>query len=109
MFDASALQDIVRGYVREALMAAGLSIGGWIVFFPLKTFVKSVQDKWAGQTKFLSDIQTELREQRTNCLTTLQTQSKEQVELLTKAVEVLEDIHSSQAEMSGFLKGLNSK
>jgi len=109
MFDASAVQEIVRGYLREALLAVSLSLGGWIVLFPLRTFVKSIKDKWEGQTKFLADIQLELKEQRTNCLTTLQTQGASQVKLLEETVSALCDLHNTHSEISGFLRGLNSK
>ena len=52
----------------------------------------------------LAAIHSELIEQRTNCLSTLQKQGDEQIKLLGKAVETLGNIHTSQASMTGFMQ-----
>jgi hypothetical protein len=87
--------------VHEGIWAGALSFGGWILAFPLRTAYNTVKEK----AKILEELRDELATQRTNCLKTLQDQGERQIELLEKVNETLDDIHTSQAEMSGYLKG----
>jgi hypothetical protein len=95
----------VLAHVQEAAVGIIFSVGGWILVFPLRTFTKTVKTEWAEKTKMLESVHKELTEQRTNCLTTLQKQGTEQIKVLEKAVDLLDKIHTSQAEMSGYLRG----
>jgi len=52
----------------------------------------------------LENISTELTEQRTQCLTTLKTQGDAQVVLLTKTVDVLQNIQLDNREMLTHLR-----
>jgi hypothetical protein len=92
--------DVIQ-LVHEGILAVGTALGGWILMFPLRTAVTTIRTR----VKILDELKEELVEQRTNCLKTLQEQGEKQIELLSKAVETLEDIHVSQAEMTGFIKG----
>ena len=55
-------------------------------------------------TATLLEIHTELVHQRTNCLTTLQSQGKLQIDLLGKVVDTLSDIRTSTVELNEHLK-----
>ena len=71
--------------------------------FPLRSALKNIKDKF----NILDEVKEELVTQRTNCLTTLQTQGPRQSEILEKVSDTLQDINMGQAEMSGYLKGSN--
>src|SRR6266566_244894 len=94
----------ILSHLSEAATGVMLSVGGWILVFPLRSLIKSVKAEWAEKMKTLDYIQVELTTQRTNCLKTLQDQGTEQIKLLGKAVDTLDKIHVSQAEMSGYLR-----
>jgi hypothetical protein len=51
--------------------------------------------------KKLTVIHDELTTQRTNCLATLAQQGDTQIDLLGKAVNILEDMHLDQRELLG--------
>jgi hypothetical protein len=53
------------------------------------------------------DTHKELVEQRTNCLSTLQSQGESQVKLLEKAVEVLGDMRMDLAKQTGYLEAIS--
>ena len=55
---------------------------------------KKIAAAYKETQETLKGINTELAEQRSNCLATLQTQGDAQVKLLTSAVEVLRDMHT---------------
>lgn len=69
--------------------------------------VKKAKRIWTENQEKLDKIASELAVQRTNCLTTLQDQGERQIALLTKAVDALDGIRVTQAEMSGYLKAKN--
>jgi len=96
MQGAQILQILNKG-----LVAAGVSFGGWIIMFPLRTLFKTIKEK----SQVLDDVKNELITQRTNCLSTLQEQGERQIELLGQVNDTLQDIHLGQSEMSGYLKG----
>lgn len=90
--------------IYQGILAGALSLGGWVIMFPLRTITKSIRKEWKEKSGLLQEVHTEMKLQRTNCLTTLQAQGEEQIELLEKAVSTLESIHLSQAEMAGYMK-----
>lgn len=127
MIDATATKEMMHGYVREAIFTVVLSVGGWVLAFPVRTLFTSLKGAWDGQAKILSDIQQELKDERLNCLdaqvtlladvkkelelqrvnflANMASSTEKQVELLAKAVITLEAMHLAQVEMTGFLKG----
>jgi len=79
--------EVARHYWPHGLVTG---VVGWLG----KVLFKS----WQERHKLLTDIHTELVEQRTNCLGTLQAQGEKQIELL-------EGIGGDIREQTGFLKG----
>jgi hypothetical protein len=65
---------------------------------------RKAQKEWIALKNEQATIHQELVTQRTNCLTTLQSQGDQQVELLKRAVGSLENVALSQAEMTGFFR-----
>jgi hypothetical protein len=105
-----APQGPLHGLLWEAVSGIVLSIGGYIVLFPIRTLISGIKDKWdaqvtiqAEQTKALEEVKTELVQQRTNCLATLTSQGDKQIDLLKDAVKVLNDMHLDQRTLLGKL------
>ena len=71
--------------------------------------IRAIKKEWANLNKKIEAAQEELVQQRTNCLSTLQDQGSQQIELLGRCVSTLESIHLSQAEMSGYMKASRDK
>jgi hypothetical protein len=90
--------------LHEAEIAIVLSVGGWILMFPVRTFFKKIKDSWDGVVSKLNEVYEEMTTQRTNCLTTLQTQGADQVKALQEMSKTLSDMHLDQKELTGFLK-----
>jgi hypothetical protein len=86
------------GYKVAASAAVGVIMA--IVLWPFRTIKK----EWVEMKKNQASIHSELVQQRTNCLTTLQTQGDRQIELLGKVSDTLTGIALSQAEMTGYCK-----
>ena len=95
--------------LHEAEIGLVISVGGWILVFPVKTFLDKAKKVLGSFEEKLDKLQTELSTQRTNCLTTLQEQGKDQIKVLEKMSGTLDSMHQSQAEMSGYFKGLNNR
>ena len=95
--EAAAAQGPLHGLLWEAVSGIVLSIGGYIVLFPIRTLVGSIKGNWNEQVKATEEIKKDL--------TLLSTQGDKQIELLGKAVPTLEQMHLSQVELTGFLKG----
>jgi hypothetical protein len=95
MFSPELMQFV---YKVAASAAVGVIMG--IVLWPFR----KMKAEWTEMKKDQALIHTELVQQRTNCLTTLQTQGDRQIELLGKVVETLGDIRIGQAEMTGYCK-----
>jgi len=91
----------------EVEMAVALSVGSWVMLFPVRTFIKRVVDAWNSQEDLLKEVHTELVTQRTNCLRTLQDQGKTQIDTLGRVADTLDGMHSQQAELTGYIKGLH--
>lgn len=77
----------------------GLLITG-VIMYPFR----KIHKEWSSLKEEQSAIHKELVQQRTNCLTTLQTQGEEQIKLLGKAVDVLDGVRLDLAEQTGYLK-----
>lgn len=110
MLDAnsmSAVQVFISGYVMKTVLSTFAALTIYVVLFPFRTIAKSIKERWAAQTEALVTIQTELTTQRTNCLATLQRQSKEQVDILKDIAETMKDTQIEQAKISGYLRGIS--
>lgn len=77
------------------------AVGGALVW-PFK----AIKRKGEELTQELKLMQAELVTQRTNCLTTLQTQGAEQITLLKRVADTLDKTHETQMSMSGFIQGM---
>ena len=97
MFIEASQQGPLHGMIWEAVSGVVLSIGGYIVLFPIRTLVGNIKGNWNEQVKATEEIKKDL--------TILSTQGDKQIELLGKAVGTLEAMHLSQVEMTGFMKG----
>jgi hypothetical protein len=97
--------NLILQAVHEAEVGVALTVGGWILMFPVRTLLDKARVFFAGFDLRLKSIETELSVQRTNCLATLQSQGAEQVVVLKEVSQTLKDMHLEQREMSGFLKG----
>lgn len=85
-------------YKVAASAAVGVTMA--IVLWPFR----KARREWMVLKAEQASIHSELVQQRTNCLSTLQHQGDTQIELLGKMAGTLENIALSQAEMTGFCK-----
>jgi hypothetical protein len=94
------LPDILRTFKHEVVSAilVSLFIGG--ITLPFRKLITAYRETKSK----LEDISTELTEQRTNCLNTLQKQGDEQIKLLGKSVDVLQNIQLDNREMLTHLR-----
>lgn len=104
MFIEATQQGPLHGLLWEAVSGIVLSIGGYIVLFPIRTLFGNIKAKWDEQTKTQAEQTMALEEVKTG-LSRLGTQGDKQIDLLSKAVNVLDAMHLSQVEMTGFMKG----
>jgi hypothetical protein len=65
---------------------------------------KILKNKFEEFTAQLTKVQDELITQRTNCLQTIQNQGEIQIKTMERVADTLDQIHVSQAEMSGYLR-----
>lgn len=77
----------------------GLIITG-VIMWPFR----KARKEWTALKDEQAAIRTELVQQRTNCLQTLQNQGVEQIALLGKAVSALDGVRIELAEQTGYLK-----
>jgi hypothetical protein len=82
--------------------AGGLALSGLLGAF-MWPFRKA-RSEWTTLKKEQASIHAELVQQRTNCLTTLQSQGVQQIELLGKTVAALDGVRLDLAEQTGYLK-----
>lgn len=83
------------------------SIVGLIITGLLGAFMwpfRKARSEWTALKKEQASIHAELVQQRTNCLTTLQSQGVSQIELLGKTVAALDGVRLDLAEQTGYLK-----
>jgi len=92
--------DLILKYIHAGSWAAAVAVGGYVVMFPLRYIVNIIKDRF----RVLDDVKDELEMQRTNCLTTIQQNGKDQLELLERMADTLDKIHTSQAELSGYVR-----
>jgi hypothetical protein len=91
-------------FISKALIGLALTGLGGLILWPFKI----AKREWASLKESIASTHAELVTQRTDSLGTLQEQGETQIELLGKVANTLEAIHTSQAEMSGYLKGSRS-
>lgn len=99
------MNAVIAEYIHEGILAVALSVGSYVILFPIRNFFKTIKAEWYSAADKLAKVQAELEAQRTNCLTTLQAQGDTQIGLLQKAVDTLGDMHLDQKETLGFLRG----
>jgi hypothetical protein len=83
--------------------AAASAVVGAIIAALLWPFRKA-RKEWSTLKEEQASIHAELVQQRTNCLTTLQTQGVQHIELLGKTVAALDGVRLDLAEQTGYLK-----
>ena len=97
---------VLMPYVYKALVGIAVTGLGTLMLWP----IRKAKAEWKGLKEQINSAQSELVQQRTNCLATLQEQGEKQIELLSKAANTLDAIHLGQVEMSGYIKaGLDRK
>lgn len=101
--------NIIAPLIREGITSVVLGVAGWLLLFPIKALIKSIHTRWAKAVTTLDTVQNELVLQRTNCLTTLQSQGNQQIEILEKVASTLDHIRESQVEMVGYMKGRDAR
>lgn len=77
----------------EVELTAVVSAFIWVATFPIRKFVETIKHKF----DIIDDMSSELKTQRTNCLTTLQEQGRAQIELLRS-------LHDAAVETNTILK-----
>ena len=65
---------------------------------------RKMRTEWKSLKDNIESTHKELVQQRTNCLTTLQSQGAEQIALLGKTVVALDGIRLDLAEQTGYLR-----
>lgn len=96
-FDVPALISQIKT-AAYGLLATG---GAWLLSYPIKSVIKTIKEKF----KVIDDMHAELTLQRVNCLSTLQNQGAEQIEILKEIAGSLKETGKVQVEMYGYMKG----
>lgn len=65
---------------------------------------RKAHTEWTALKKNIEATHNELVQQRTNCLSTLQTQGATQIDLLGKTVAALDGVRFDLAEQTGYLR-----
>ena len=86
----------------KALMTLAVGGLGYIIMFP----VRKARAEWISLKETTAKIYEELSQQRTNCLTRLQSQGDEQIKLLGKMADTLDGVRVDFKEHTGFIQGL---
>jgi hypothetical protein len=84
----------------KALVGLLVTGVGALILLPFR----KVKKEWISLKDSIASTKAELIQQRTNCLTTLQSQGAEQITLLSKTVDALENVRYELAEQTGFLR-----
>lgn len=92
----SLLSQFKHEAVITVLVSAFLGAASW----PFRT----VKKEWSSLTNKLDAVHVELSTQRNNCLTTLQNQGNEQIELLGKVADTLGEMRLDNREMLTHLR-----
>ena len=94
---------IAFSYKMAASAAVGVIMA--IILWPFR----KARKEWAALKEEQSSIHAELVQQRTNCLTTLQSQGVTQIELLGKTVAALDGVRLDLAEQTGCLRAMTAQ
>jgi hypothetical protein len=97
---AASSISLLRDFRHEVVVT--LMVTGFLgaVSYPFR----QAKAKWEAMTAKLNDVHAELTLQRSNCLTTLQTQGDKQIECLEKVADTLGDIRLDNREMLTHLR-----
>jgi hypothetical protein len=85
-----------------SLIIAGL-LG--VIMWPFR----KARKEWITLKEEQSKIHSELVQQRTNCLTTLQNQGVEQIKLLGNTVAALNGVRLDLADQTGYLRAMTAQ
>lgn len=95
----------------EIVTQIGPTILKWVVGLTLTGLFgvfmwpfRIARKEWTTLKDNIEATHKELTQQRTNCLSTLQSQGATQIELLTKTVAALDGMKLELAEQTGYLK-----
>lgn len=91
--------------VYKAAVSAALGVAMAVLIWPFR----KARKEWSALKDEQSKIHAELVQQRTNCLQTLQTQGKQQIELLGKTVAALDGVRLDLAEQTGCLRAMTAQ
>ena len=86
----------------KALMTLAVGGLGYIIMFP----VRKARAEWISLKETTAKIYEELSQQRTNCLTRLQSQGDEQIKLLGKMADSLDGVRLDFSEHRAYVQGL---
>ena len=86
----------------KALMTLAVGGLGYIIMFP----VRKARAEWISLKETTAKIHEELSQQRTNCLTRLQSQGDEQIKLLGKMADSLDGVRLDFSEHRAYVQGL---
>lgn len=102
---AQAVWPVIEHLVNKALIGIVVAGVGALLMYPLKYPFKKAKAEWQSLKDNIDSAKTELVQQRTNCLATLQEQGEEQIKLLGKCANTLEAMHLDQKETLGLIRG----
>ncbi len=92
-------------FIYKAAVSAAVGVTMAIALWP----VRKARKEWIALKDKQDAIHAELVQQRTNCLTTLQSQGVTQIELLGKTVAALDGVRLDLREQTGYLKAAVSQ
>lgn len=99
------MNPVVTQILYKTVTAAVVGAIMTIVLWPFR----QVRKEWIAFKAEQASIHAELVQQRSNCLTTLQTQGVTQIELLGKTVAALDGLHVDLAEQTGYLRAMTAQ
>jgi hypothetical protein len=91
---------VIHEFIHEIVITVIIAAGGSALRWPFML----IKNEFAKARSILGALQSELITQRTNCLQTLQQQGDRQVDLLSKTVEVLGEMHTDSKLMLEHLR-----
>jgi hypothetical protein len=96
------LYSALQPYLAKAFVSLVVAGIGALMLWP----VRKVKKEWSSLKETTAKIHEELSQQRTNCLTRLQSQGDEQIKLLSKMSDTLDGVRLDFAEHRSFVQGL---
>ena len=97
---SNPLLSLLGQFKHEVVITIMVSAFITAVSYPFR----KAKEEWFALTSKLDGVRNELEHQRSNCLTTLQSQGNKQIEVLEKAVEALSDIKLDNREVLTYLR-----